>query len=473
MSEHDFLTERELDLLLEQAPVFDLDSVKQKTFSQIEKSGYSRKKLLPLRGLFIAAVICVLSVSALAVTDYCVTGGRIIRSLSAPKVQAEAPEPEAVQPEETPVEKEPVKIVKPQPKPMEKPAEEPPLPEMDAQIADALQLAPLQREQLRPAVQNVEQAAEHQDIRMTVLQTVGDPDCLYVKLRFDFPMEVSTTDEAEFDEIDFSLDQSQSYSWSYQVLERDARFVVYLLQIKNSEDDDLNGQTATLLFQNYGQPVYMEELNAQFKLRSGEPYTIIVDPKGNIRGDATAEDVAALPAALDSTKTTEDGFTISYLTDGTQVVTYDGNYGVRYVTILHDENVRVLTGDNPLFKAALKGSWSQSWQLSYEDTSRYWRGEESVFDPGMTMTEFRISPLSCSAMFTYQTYIPFDVYKEWDVRLLCEDGTQRDLPMRGSSYFGEDVVFPARLTQTNVFETPLDLAGVRAVLVDGKEFPLS
>lgn len=472
MTEHHIPTEQELDMLLECRPAFDPDAVKRNVLAYAAgELVRPRRRKLPVRGLLIAAVACVLSVSAITAADYA-TGGRISRSLGIQKQPQQVVEAE---PETPLIEEKTEAAVVPQPqlKPVERPAEPPVLPELDEQIAEALQVTPAQKETLRPAVQNVERTAEHQDIRMTVLQTVGDPGCLYVKLRFDFPVDVAQSDEAKFDKIKFSLDRSQAYSWSYTVLERDTRSVVYLLQIKNSEDEDLNGQMATLLFENYGQPVYVEDLNAQFKLQGGEAYTIIVDPNGNIRGDATAEDVAALPSAADTIEEREDGFTVWYMTDGTQVATYDGNHGIRYMTVLHGENARILTGDNPLFKAALEGSWSQSWQLSYEDTSLYWQGEESVIDPTMTMTEFRISPLSCSAVFNYQTYIPYTIYEEWNMQLLCEDGTKRELTMRSMSYFGDDVVFPARLSQTHVFETPLDLTGVKAVIIDGKEFPIS
>ena len=463
-------------MLLEQTPVFDLDAVKRKTLSMVgteEKKQIRRR--LPIRRIFVAAVICALSISAVAGADY-VAGGRISRVLGIVKPEEET----VVQEPEAPVEEEepPVEVpAKPQlqTKPVEKPVEPKPLPELDEQIAGALQVTPEQKETLRPAVQNVEQATKFADISMTVLQTLGDPDCLYIKLRFDFPTAVSVADKAEFDKIHFSLDRSMTYSWSYTVLERDPYYVVYLIEVRNAEDEDLNGQTATIQFENYGKPAYVQERSVQFKLEEGEKRTVIVSPDGRtMNGDATDEDVAALESAPDSMKESEDGFRFTYMTDGTQIVTYDGNHGVQYVTILlHEETPVILAGDDPWFEPALEGSWSHSWQLSYEDTSLYWRGEETVLDPELVMTEFRISPLSWSAMFTYQTYVPWASHEEWKLQLLYTDGTRKDMQMKNRAYFADDAVFPNTLTQSQVFETPMDLTGLKAIVIDGKEFPLS
>ncbi len=217
MTEQYFPTEQELDALLEYAPVFDSETVKRNVLAHAEgEPVHPRRRKLPVRGLLIAAVVCVLLGSVIAAADY-VSGGRVIRSLMVPKQpqQIVETEPEVVLDEET---EEKPSVVQPLPKPVEQPAEPTVLPELDEQIAEALQVTPVQKETLRPAVQNVEQTAEHQDIRMTVLQTVGDPGCLYVKLRFDFPVDVAQSDEAKFDKIKLSLDRSQAYSWNYTVL---------------------------------------------------------------------------------------------------------------------------------------------------------------------------------------------------------------------------------------------------------------
>ena len=474
MTEHHIPTEQELDALLECAPAFDPETIKRNVLAYaVGEPVRPRRRKLPVRGLFIAAVVCVLSASVITAADYA-PGGRISRSLGIQKLpqQIVEAEPETVPDEET---EETPSVVQPQPKPVERPAEPPVLPELDEQIAEALQVTPSQKETLRPAVQDVGQSAKFADISMTVLQTLGDPDCLYIKLRFDFPTAVSVEDEAEFDKIHFSLDRSMTYSWSYTVLERDTHYVVYLIEVRNAEDEDLNGQTATIQFENYGQHAYVQERNVQFKLKEGETRTVIVSPDGKtMNGDASAEDVAALESAPDSVRETEDGFRFTYMTDGTQIVTYDGKHGAQYVTILlQGESPVILTGDNPWFKPALEGSWSHSWQLSYEDTSLYWKGAETVLDPAMVMTEFRISPLSWSAMFTYQEYVPWAAHEQWEVQLLYTDGTRKDMQMKNRSYFGDDTVFPNVLTQSQVFETPLDLTGVKAVIIDGKEFPLS
>ena len=56
-------TEEELDALLAEAPGFDLEAVKDRVLDQVLPPAKGRR---PLRGLLIAAVVCALSVTALA-----------------------------------------------------------------------------------------------------------------------------------------------------------------------------------------------------------------------------------------------------------------------------------------------------------------------------------------------------------------------------------------------------------------------
>ena len=100
MTEYRLPTEQELDMLLEQAPVFDLNAVKQKTFSVIEmKEEKTIKCKLPLRRIFVAAVVCALSVSMMAAAEY-VSGGSISRVLGIQKAPVEAVAEEKEPPEE-------------------------------------------------------------------------------------------------------------------------------------------------------------------------------------------------------------------------------------------------------------------------------------------------------------------------------------------------------------------------------------
>ena len=241
MTENRIPTEQELDALLDRQPPFNLEAVKVRTLSRIgEQAGQPVKRRTPLRCFLIAAVICALSVSAVTAADY-VTAGRLsaalgIRKPAEEQVSEPAPPPEA----ETP----PVHTEKPAPAPEPEPAPEPP--ELDAQIAGALQVSQGQAQRLRPAVQAVEQTAEDQDVRMTVLQTLGDPACLYIKLRFDFPEEVPASEYLEFDTFNVSFDGADGYSWSEKVLERTDRSIIYLLTVKLYGQEDLNGQTVTV-----------------------------------------------------------------------------------------------------------------------------------------------------------------------------------------------------------------------------------
>ena len=63
MTEDRIPTEQELDALLFESPRFDLEAVKRRTLPRIAPPQKARKDL-PLRGLFIAALVCALSVSA-------------------------------------------------------------------------------------------------------------------------------------------------------------------------------------------------------------------------------------------------------------------------------------------------------------------------------------------------------------------------------------------------------------------------
>lgn len=466
-------TEQELDALLEQAPQFDPEAVKHRTMQQIGagQAARPRGKKLPLRGLCIAAVVCALSISALAAADH-VTGGKIKQVLTIQRTETEkaapAPEPEPEPAAETPA---------PQPAPVPEPEpvkEEPP--ELDQQVADALNLTPVQAETLRPAVQKVEETVENRDVRMTVLQTVGDPSCLYIKLRFDFPDSVTTDIEADFDKIEFSLSGARSYGWHHRILEQAEHSATYLIEVRDIHMNgaELMGQTATLTCSNYGREIHLADKYVQFELREGEVRIIIVDPEGNINAKATEEQVAALAAGLDSTKTTEDGFTVVYLTDGTQVVTYDGEHGIQYVTVTLGDAPVVIPGADPTFKAALNGTWTQSWQLSYQDASVYWHGEAALSTPALKLTGFRLSPLSWSADFTLNEYADL-LSLEWEAQLLHADGSITEFPTAITARWAvdEDHDFPCSGTGGKAFDQPIDLTDVTAILIDGEEFPLS
>ena len=70
MTENRIPTEQELDALLDRQPPFNLEAVKVRTLSRIGgETERSPGRIAPLRGILAAAVICALSVSALAATN--------------------------------------------------------------------------------------------------------------------------------------------------------------------------------------------------------------------------------------------------------------------------------------------------------------------------------------------------------------------------------------------------------------------
>ena len=139
--------------------------------------------------------------------------------------------------------------------------------------------------------------------------------------------------------------------------------------------------------------IFMASIDHCIRLMAGEagkPYTSILYPDGTIDWEVTEEDLAALPPEAEPTVIYSEGFTISVRTDGSKVVTYDGEHGDQMLTVYLA----------PDFDTVVAGKWEQSWTLSYQDLSTYWKGEAELFDPRLTLTEHRLSPLSWEARFT-------------------------------------------------------------------------
>ena len=461
--------DNDLDALLDQSPQFNLDSLKSRTLSKIEANKcLSSKRRTPLRYLLAAAVICILSVSTLA-TDYAM-GGPITRTLGLqkpPKIQELTPveEPQQLAPPPAPQ-------AKPEPDPL--PTPEPP--ELDQQIADVLQISPNHYQSLRPAVQKIEQVAEDHDVRMTVLQTLGDPSCLYVKLRFDFPEAIPANENLEFDKMHFSLAEADGFAWEWTVLEQTPQSITYLLHARLSGIDvPLNGMTATMFVKDYGTPHhYTEDEVIHLAGEEGVPYTTILYPDKTILRDPDERTLAALPPESSPPIIYEHGFTISRREDGTKVVTYDGKHGNQLL-----ENVCLV----PDFDPIIKGQWELSWVLSYEDLSRYWEGEEILSDPRLTLTRLRLSPLSWDMQFSVRELtgeelgsgLVYDRIRS--VQLLLEDGTVMDIPtgpLSGSSDETQENIYTiTSIQQCSSFEHPVDLTNVVGMVIDGREFQLS
>ena len=448
MNEFRIPAEQELDELLTGDLRFDLEAVKRRTFSHIHNE--KKSKMLPLRGLCIAAVICTLSVSALAsMTDNPISRALGIRTPE----KAEAP----------PVIEEPVTE---EPEPIPEPEPEPEPPVLDTKITEALELTEQQAETLRPAVQDIHQSVQDQDVTMTVLQTLGDAHQIYLTLRFDFPETVPVGEKLGFRTMDVLLDGCQSVGCSADILERTDRSVTYLLHI-TSYTDPLTGQAVTLTFSDYGREVWLDGSTIQFPMSAGR--TTIITPEGNITADASAEDLAALTAQAEKAETTEDGFTLTYLADGTTLVFYDGAHGLRYLTFF-PETGQVLTGEDPTFDMALAGEWTHSWVPDYQDPTLYWEGEAALFEDVPPIRKITLSP------FLWQMFIDqWDQYlwerwpKEWDSQLLHSDGTVTELSM-GSSFPGKR---EAMAVAAQTFPEPIDVSDVTALIINGIEFPVS
>lgn len=460
-------TEQELDALLSETPQFDLEAVKHRTLSRIAPPQKARKRL-PLRGLCIAAVVCALSVSAVA-AGYAGDGGivKMLSSIRKPQVEEYAADP-LPNPEPTPiVTEEPQPAPAPEPVPEPEPEPEPPV--LDEKIAAALEVTPEQAEKLRPAVQNVDLTTQDKDITMTVLQTVGDAHRLFLTVRFDFPEAVPVLEGQEFLKMDITLEDGRGLGYGLNILEQTETSVTYLFDI-HDYDDPLNDQAITLTVSDYGREVDLSEGIVQ--LQMSEERTTIVKPEMNLIANASAEDVAACIAPVDRTEVTEDGFTLSYLTDGTILVHYDGAHGLRYFTY-YTESGTVYVGDDPKYDIALEGTWSQTWMPDYQDPTLYWEGEVQLFEDVPPVCKITLSP------FLWQMYLTeWDQYlwerwpKEWESQVRHADGTVTDLEMGSSfpSLTGED---GAMTLARQTFKVYPDVSDVTAIIINGVEFPLS
>ena len=491
MTENQIPTEQELDALLDGQPPFDLNAVKRRTLARVgaapERPGRSLRA--PIRGLLIAAAICALSISAVTAADYA-TEGRISTALGIrrePVEQAAAPEP-AAEPEPVQEPAAPVRPAEPEPEPEPEPVEPP---ELDEQIAAALQVDAAQSQRLRPAVQAVEQTAEDQDIRMTVLQTLGDPACLYVKLRFDFPEGSPLANirqsegqrlDRQFERIDLIFEDMHGYGYTWSVLESDETSVTYLLQISDASSR-LNGQTVTISFENYGSPhLYTEDEVLHLAGEAGKPFTTIIRPDGSMLWDATEKDLAAVSAEVAAVPLSlPDGFTATRRADGNIVVSYDGLHGGQMTDVYWV----------PRFDTVIEGTWEVSWTLTYQDTSLYWEGETALAEPALTLNSLRLSPLSWAGDFTgrvpseeeIDAFSRLNFYTgkytgKWVTQLRHQDGSLTDICMdyNGGGYGKEQQDGEYAVTAMHCggrFDQPIDLTDVTAVVIDGVEFPLS
>ncbi|MCI2057856.1 MAG: hypothetical protein LKJ80_01470 [Oscillibacter sp.] len=486
MAEKWFPPQEELDALLRETPEFDPEEVKRRTLSKIERNGTPGGKKPMLRGLLIAAAVCVLSVSALAAANTA-TGGRIAAFLGLPvREQAEQTENKPAA-----AEKEPEPVQKPAAAPAVSALPEDSSQELDGQLAGALKIPAPQVKKLRPAVQKVDRTSEAQGLRMTVLQTLGDGKNLYVKVRFDFPESVPAADDLQFERMEAHLDDSDRWcsvvGWS--VLEKSAHSATYLAEINGMTD--LNGGTLTLTCNNYGRQRDADtgenEGNYFFTLEAGKPSTVLVNASGDLSTDA--DPVPAPDPATADEKSADGGrgVVIYRWRDGTLLLTYDGSRGPQSGTVrLRDgEPPEVLLGEeytHPHFDIVLAGTWSQTWKVSYQDLTRSWTGRQSLFAPSLYLTHLRLGLLSLSLDFggtldrgDPDAAIPMtDVPQKMELTFRCRDGSafKRVCAGYGSYEMHSEDDGTYTVSMQRPLDPPVDLTQITAVMVGGVTFPL-
>ncbi|MCI2055916.1 MAG: hypothetical protein LKJ86_02100 [Oscillibacter sp.] len=521
MTDRDFLTEEELDALLPSPPIFNVGAVKERVLTQIspvEQPSAQKPSRHLWKGLLLAAAVCVLSVSCLAVADYA-SGGRIAAALGIVPVAKEEESASAVGQSAELVPNKPVSVnpVKAEPEP----ESEPELPELGAELTNSFSFTPAQTQLLRPAAQTVNKTAVNQNVTMTVLQTLGDSQYLYIAVRFDFPEGVPVDTTYRFSDMDFLVDGQQGNSWNSTVTECTTHSVTYLISARSFEA--LSGQTVTLRYSDYGFYKPEEQDATTLTLPSGKVTIVQISADGNIVfnntdatvtiGDKTTVQVgdtsvvlgggneesapagenvsSEAPAAQAAptnvpTRTETDearGIITYYYADGSVLVTCDGTHGEQYLVVADEgtSSFRIIDdpSGHPGFNTLLPGKWEQSWTLSYQDLSKSWTGKESLFVPGYNLAALRISPLSCHLEFSGQLdlndpdanipYVP-----DMAVTFIMTDGStpEQAIHLSGRSAHTEEDGSYISVSEQR-FKTPIDPSKISAVVIDGKTFPLT
>lgn len=485
MIDQNFLTDEELEELCPEPPSFDLDAVTCRVLARVisetaEKAPGAKKAHPVWKGLLLSAVICILSVSCLAVADLA-SGGRISAALGiAPKPVAESPA--AVQEDSSPA---PAQIPVPEPEPEEEAT--PAGADLGREFTDTFAFTPVQTALLRPAAQNIQQTAIHEDIKMTVLQTLGDSQDLYITVRFDFPESVPVDTTYCFQNMDFSVNGEPVHGMSSHVVACSAHSVTYLLSAKSKHP--LNGQRVTLSYENYGRNQSLpEETATAVYLPAGGTSSIKIDASGTTSGTVTLEQATitmgtgesgtAAPAERSREDFPEEGFTIVRWSDGSSTATYDGTKGERWLCIGEGTPTPMtLCTQNPTFETLCAGTWEQSWTLSYQDLSKSWCGAQSIYDPALILSSLCISPLSwkmeCTGTLDANdpdAAIPY--VRDIEVELVMADGSSQKLPLHlsgWSSHTEDDGTY--RVTTETAFSSPVDLTNAVAVILDGVTLP--
>lgn len=457
MEERRVPNEEELDELLGAMPEFDPAAVKRRTMERVAVP--KRRRLPVLRGLLAAALVCAMSVSAMAVADMATNGHFTaalgLRAGKAVEKPEEKPEEPAAAEEYSTLAPAPVPTPAKEPEPVPEP------PVMDAQVQDALALTSEQAERLRPAVQQINGAATDKEITMSVLQMLGDRHNAWIKIRFDFPQDLPVGGRMKFRETNLGLD---SYSWDWEELERTERSATYLLKVFSY--DDLMGKEIALTVQDYGYEVNRNTEGFTVGLKADRVSLAKVDPQGNL---IIEDENITAPEDLPW----KDGYARVEQEDGGLWLYYDGSRG-KQTLLFSGGQLSTTDGQYPRFEVVVEGTWSHTWALTYEDLSLGWTGEAVILDPAVTVKSLRLGSLSWEMTLEGDAY---GLLKNRDMpaaELVYADGTTEELLLDGRAVSYDTVGEEGWcvITRMGDFETPLDLSRVTAIWMGGQEFPL-
>ncbi len=496
-------TEEELDALLRSPPVYDADAVKRRTLDRIagpqKRAGGKRRTAL--RGLCIAAVVCALSASALAVANYATQGG-IAAALGLGNPAAE----EAPGPAEAPVSAPPAPpAAKPEAKPEAEKAEELPPElgayEMDERVAQYLKVPEVRKEELKPLGQSLNLVARTDGAKLTVLQTLGDGSNLYVLLRVDFPEEFPLTEEMDFRHKELELrntDEMSSTQFTaqhWEELERTAHSIVYLAAVGSG--NGISGQTALVTLEEFGRDAALPEQDAFLLVDAGRATqcTFVPDGTGGYWPSDTQPGSSMVRTGDDGVSLRIGGGSHDLFTEGWEQALAEngGTLGCRWedgsiaVLVKSDRNalvyldgaakrVSVTYGDttaelDPSYERLLTGRLTQSWVLDYQDVSRSWTVELPGEDGrAVEVGTLKVSPLSMYLDLAGSEEAQAPVEKTRGARqtvaLRLADGTEIAPPMTWERWP------KAGISVRMQFERVVDPADVAGLTGFGLEFTL-
>ena len=498
MREPWFPTEEELDILLPEPPAYDPEAVKRRTITRIGERKPLSGRRAALRGLCIAAVVCALSASALAVANYATQGG-IAAAFRLKPVQA------AQEPEEKPVQEAAPATAPPReetaPEELGPEAEEPAGPgvyEMDERVAAYLQVPETRQEELRPMGQELNLVDQAEGARMTVLQTLGDAKNLYVLLRVDFPKSFQLTAEMDFRRKSIELrntdelSSTQAAAQHWEELERTEHSITYLATVGSS--NGISSQTAVVTLEAFGRERQLPKQDAYVQVPAGRAVqcTFVPDETGYWAADTTA--------GSRSTRTLSNG-AVFQIGDGshdlfaagweTALDQAGGALGCRWtdgviaVLVKSDQDALVyLDGTaktvsvtyggeaaDPSYEVLLTDSLTQSWVLDYQNVTRIWTVEAQREDGSMAeVGTLEVSPIAMNLdlIGSQEAQVPVERTKgaKQAVVLRFADGSEFTPP-----YFWE--WWPELgLSIRSQFEQVIDPADVTGLTGFGMEFTL-